>query len=128
MRTTRTETNTPWHLSSITFTRINGFWYYRRRIPNAVLRLLDPGTNPIVKLSTGIHVIDDPDAARATKTAVKFDEAHERDWALRAEGPRGAASHLTVAAIARANPRLPLPARRRSRRPSPNEVLTRIER
>jgi integrase len=82
--------------------RINGFWYYRRRIPNAVLRLLAPGTNPIVKLSTGIHVIDDPDAVRATKTAVKFDEAQERDWALRVEGHADAASHLTVAAIARA--------------------------
>ena len=81
---------------------INGFWYYRRRIPNAVLKLLEPGTKPIVKLSTGIHVIDDPDAVRATKTAVKFDEAHERDWALRVEGHADAASHLTVAAIARA--------------------------
>ncbi len=82
--------------------RINGFWYYRRRIPNAVLRLLAPGTNPIVKLSTGIHVIDDPDAVRATKTAVKFDEAQERDWALRVEGHADAAINLTVAAIARA--------------------------
>ncbi|MET4244596.1 hypothetical protein [Bradyrhizobium sp. RT10b] len=81
---------------------INGFWYYRRRIPNAVLRLLAPGTKPVVKLSTGIHVIDDPDAVRAIKTAVKFDEAHERDWALRVEGHADAASNLTVAAIARA--------------------------
>lgn len=81
---------------------INGFWYYRRRIPAAVLKLLDPGTKPVVKLSTGIHVIDDPDAGRAIKTAVKFDEAFERDWALRAEGHADAASHLTVAAIARA--------------------------
>ncbi|MET4030119.1 MULTISPECIES: hypothetical protein [unclassified Bradyrhizobium] len=81
---------------------IGGIWYFRRRIPTAVLSLLDPGTKPVVKLSTGIHVIDDPDAVRATKTAVKFDEAHERDWALRVEGHADAASHLTVAAIARA--------------------------
>ncbi|UGY28174.1 tyrosine-type recombinase/integrase [Bradyrhizobium septentrionale] len=81
---------------------INGFWYYRRRVPKAVLSLLAPGTKPIVKLSTGIHVIDDPDGIRATKTAVKFDEAQERDWALRVEGRTDEASHLTVASIARA--------------------------
>jgi integrase len=83
-------------------TAVDGFWYYVRRVPTAVLKLLPPGSPKFVKVSTGIAVVDDKDRVRATKTAIKFNEAHETDWKLRIEARECEAATLLVAAIARA--------------------------
>lgn len=84
-------------------TAIDGFWYFVRRTPTAVLKLLPPGsTRTFVKVSTGIAVVDDKDRVRATKTAIKFNEAHEISWKLMVEDRECEAATLLDAAIARA--------------------------
>ena len=83
-------------------TAIDGFWYYVRRTPAAVLKLLPPGSPKFVKVSTGIAVVDDKDRVRAIKTAIRFNDAHETDWKLRIEARECEANTLLVAAIARA--------------------------
>ena len=65
-------------MSKLTPQRKGGFWYLIRRTPAAV-RHLDK--RPLVKVSTGIRIADDPRAIRATRVVQDLNAQLEQDWA-----------------------------------------------
>lgn len=58
-------------------TKRNGFWQYARRVPDEY-RTLD--LRGVVKLSTKIRIVDDPNAVRAKKVAAKLNRETEIYW------------------------------------------------
>lgn len=57
--------------------RRSGFWYYVRRVPEEYAGLDRRG---IVKITTKIHIADDPKAIRAAKVADRLNAETEAYW------------------------------------------------
>ncbi|WP_334150750.1 integrase [Hyphomicrobium sp.] len=60
-----------------------GIWYLVRRVPKAYAHLDD---RRVVKLTTGIRVVNDPRGIRATKVVAQLSESLEEDWREMAAG------------------------------------------
>jgi integrase len=60
-----------------------GFWYLIRRVPVAVGHL---DRRKLVKLTTGIRIVDDPRGLRAKRAVMELNALLEQDWADLAAG------------------------------------------
>ncbi|WP_315792532.1 tyrosine-type recombinase/integrase [Bradyrhizobium sp. SZCCHNRI1002] len=78
---------------------LNGWWHYRRRVPNHVADL-DPRKE--IKKSTKVRFVDDPQAKRASKIADKLDEANQVYWAQLLAGRHNEARQQLTLATKRA--------------------------
>ncbi len=72
-------------MSKLTPQKKAGFWYLIRRVPLAV-RHLDK--RQLVKMTTGIRIVDDPRGFRAARVIADLNEQLEKDWSDLAAGQK----------------------------------------
>src|SRR5690606_35941165 len=60
-----------------------GIWYLVRRVPKAYAHLDD---RRVVKLTTGIRVVNDPRGLRASRVVAHLSESLDEDWEAMAQG------------------------------------------
>lgn len=63
--------------------KLDGFWYLIRRVPLSYIRF---DARKIVRISTGIRIVDDPRAVTASVEVARLDQELQRYWSDLAEG------------------------------------------